>query len=91
VRPSECLPGPVDDRVDRPGRETDPEQLSGELGRVAAGDTVADRERHDRCLQPRPERRLRQPPGRLGACPGGALRAADTVQAMLGHPDRDWR
>ena len=57
VRRGERLTGALDDRVDRPGRELDPEQLPRELGRVAAGDTVADRERHDRGLQPRPERR----------------------------------
>ncbi len=29
--------------------------------------------------------------GKLGACPSGALGAADTVQPMLGHTDRDRR
>jgi hypothetical protein len=46
----------MDDRVDRPGRQLNPEQLAGELGRVAARDTIADGECHDRGLQPRPER-----------------------------------
>jgi hypothetical protein len=91
VRAGERLPGPLDDRVDRSGRDLDSEQLPGELGRVAAGDTVPDRERHDRCLQPRPERRPWQLAGKLGTCAGGALRAAHTVQPMLGHADRDRR
>ena len=51
VRRGERLTGALDDRVDRPGRELDPEQLAGELGRVTAGDAVADRERDDRRLQ----------------------------------------
>src|SRR6266545_2784418 len=55
------------DRVDRAGRELDPEQLAGELGRVAARDPVADSERHDRGLQSRPERRPRHLAGKLGA------------------------
>ena len=91
VRPGERLPGTVDDRVDRPGRELDAEQLPRELGRVAAGNTVSDRERHDRCPQPRPERRPWQLTGKLGPCPGGAPRATDTVQPMLGHTDRGRR
>ena len=90
VGAGERLPGALDDLVDRPGRELDAEQLPGELGRVAARDTVPDRERHDRGLQPRPERRPRLA-GKLGPRPGRALRAADTVQPMLGHPDRDRR
>src|SRR6266511_2352440 len=73
---SECLPGPLDDRVDRAGRELDPEQLAGELGRVAARDPVADSERHDRGLQSRPERRPRHLAGKLGAGRAGACGAA---------------
>jgi hypothetical protein len=91
VRPRQRLPGPLDDRVDRACRDLDPAQLAGEFGRVAARDTVADRERHDRGLQPRPERRPRHPDGKLGPRAGGALRAADTVQPMLGHPHSDRR
>jgi hypothetical protein len=86
VRAGERVAGPLDDLVDRPARELDPEQLPGELGRVAAGDTVADRERHDRCLQPRPERRPRHLAGKLGPCRDGALRATHAVQPMLGQP-----
>ena len=56
VRRGERLTGALDDRVDRPGRELDPEQLPGELGRVTARDAVAYRERDDGGLQPRPER-----------------------------------
>jgi hypothetical protein len=88
---SECLPGPLDDRVDRPGRELDPEQLAGELGRVAARDPVADRERHDRGLQSRPERRPRHLAGKLGAGRAGACGAAHSAQPVLGHPHRERR
>jgi hypothetical protein len=91
VGPGERVPGALDDRVDRSGREFDPEQLPGEFGRVAARDTVADRERHDGCLQPRPERRPRNISRKRGACPGRARGAAETVQAMLDDPDRDRR
>jgi hypothetical protein len=90
VGAGERLPGPLDELVDRPGRKLDPEQLAGELARVTPRDTVADRERHERGLQPRPERRLR-PTGKLGTGSSGALRAADTMQSMLAHPDRDLR
>src|SRR5262249_14534447 len=47
VRRGQCVAGPLDDRVDRPGRKLDPEQLPREFGRVAAGDTVAAREGPD--------------------------------------------
>ena len=83
--------GALDDRVDRAGRQLDPEQLARELGRVAAGDTVADGERHDRCLQPRPERRPRQRAGKLGPRRGGTAGAADAVQPVLAHAHRDRR
>ena len=48
-----------------------------------------------RASRPRPAAAARTPTaaprGKLGACPGRALRAADTVQPMLGDPDRDRR
>jgi hypothetical protein len=91
VRRGERLAGALDDRVDRTGRQLDPEQLPRELGRVAAGDTVAHGERHDRGLQPRPERRAGHAGGKLGPGLGSTLAATDTVQPMLGHPDRDRR
>ena len=86
----ERFPGPLDHLVDRPGRDLDAEQLAGELGRVAARDTVSDRERHDRRLEPGAERRPCRP-GKLGVRVGLALRAAHTVESVLGHPDRDRR
>jgi hypothetical protein len=49
-------PFTLHDRVYRPGRDLDPEQLPRELGRVATRDAVTYRERDDRRLQPRPER-----------------------------------
>ena len=79
------------DRVDRAGGQLDAEQLARELGRVAARDTVSDRERDDRRLQAGPERRPRQLAGKLGPSRGRALRAADAVQPMLAHAHRDRR
>ncbi len=90
VRGGERLAGALDDRVHRPGRDLDPEQLAGELGRVTARDALTHRERDDRRLQPRPERPPR-PGGRLGRGHSRAPRAAHPVQPMLGHPDRDRR
>src|SRR6266542_3144615 len=74
-----------------PVESSTPNSSRRELGRVAAGDTVPDRERHDRRLQPRPERRPRHLAGKLGSRPGGAPRAAHAVQPMLGHDDRGRR
>jgi hypothetical protein len=91
VRAGERLAGPLDDRVDRAGRQLDPEQLPGELGRVAARDTVADGEGHDRGLQPRPERRAGHTGWKLGPRLGGADRAAQPVQAVLADPHRHRR
>ena len=82
----ERLPGPLDDRVDRPGRQLDPEQLPRELGRVAARDAVAHGERHDRCLQPRAERRPRHPAGKLG--PGRGARSRGSRQRVAGTRSR---
>ena len=86
----ERLAGALDDRVHRPGRDLDPEQLPGELGRVTTRHAVAHRERDDRCLEQRPERQPRLG-GRLGRGHGRALRAAHPVQPMLAHPYRDRR
>jgi hypothetical protein len=91
VGAGERLSGTLDHPVDRAGRELDAEQLPGELARVAARNAVADRERHDRCLQPGPERRARHPDGKLGPRAGVTLGAADAVQPMLGHPHSDRR
>jgi hypothetical protein len=79
VGAGERVAGALDDRVDRPGRQLDPEQLLGELGRVTARDAVSDRERDDGGLQPRPERRPRHLAGKLGPGRGGAVGAADGV------------
>jgi hypothetical protein len=90
VRCGQRITGALDDRVHCPGRDLDPEKLTGELGRVTTRDTVADRERDDSGLEPRPEcpPRLER---RLGCRDRCALRAANPVQPMLGHPDRDRR
>ena len=73
------------DRVDRAGREPDPEQLMCELGDVAARDPVTRRQRHDRGLQVRPERRCADAIRHGGRGLGVALRAAQPVRAMLEH------
>ena len=78
VRRGERIAGALDDRVHRPGRELDPEKLTGELGRVTTRDTVADRKRDDSGLESRPER----PPRldrRLGCRERRALRTAHPV------------
>jgi hypothetical protein len=90
VRGGERLAGALHDRVYPPGRERDAEQLASEFARVRARDAVTHRERDDRRLQPRPERPPR-PGGRLGRRHRHALRAADPVQPVLAHPDRDRR
>jgi hypothetical protein len=90
VRRGERLAGPLDDRVDRPGRKLDAEQLAGELGGGATGDPVAHRERDHRSLEPRPERPPRRR-GSLGRRDRRALRTADAVQPILGHPNRGRR
>ena len=66
-------------------------QHSRELGRVAPRDTVPDRERHDRGLQPRPERRARNTGRELSARPGRTLGAAHSVKPMLSDLERDRR
>jgi hypothetical protein len=55
VRRRERLAGALDDRVERPGGELEPEQLIDELDGVAAGGAVADGERGNRHLQARTE------------------------------------
>ena len=79
------------DRVDSPDRQPDPEQLPGELGQVTARDPVARGQRHDRGLQPRPERRVGDRGREAGGRPAVAARAAQTVRPMLGHDHRDRR
>ena len=56
MRAGERLRGALADRVNRAGRQLHPEQVPGELGDPAPGDTVTGGQRHDRGLQPRPER-----------------------------------
>src|SRR6266511_1376102 len=85
------VPGALHDRVDGAGRKLDTEQLARELGAVATGDAVSDRERGDRCLQPRPERAPCNLGGTLGARLPPAVRASEPVQAVLADDDRDRR
>jgi len=75
----ERLTRPLHDRVDRPGRKLAAEHLTGQLDRVAAGDTVADRERGEGCLEAWTECAARHLGRRLGARFGGAVRAARPV------------
>ena len=78
------------DRVDAAGRQPRAEQLARQLAGAAAGDPVARGQRHDRCPQPRPERRAPDPARQLGGRPGATTRAAQPSGAMLDqqHADR---
>ena len=55
------------DRVDRAGREPRAEQLLAQLDHVTARDPIADRQGHDRRLQPGPERAASDLGRQLGA------------------------
>ena len=69
-------------RVDRADRDPDAEQLPEQLAHVPPRDPVTRRQRHDRGLQPRPERRLaNHPEPRAG--PLLASRAPQPMGAML--------
>src|SRR6266545_8145574 len=89
--PCERLTGALHERVDGTGRQVGAKQVAHQLDGVAAGDAVPDRERGDRRLKPRPERRAGVASGKLGARLGGTGRAAQPVQAVLRHRDRDRR
>ena len=91
VRLEERARGAPADRFDSPHRQADPEQVAGKLGHVAARDPVARGQRHDRRLQPRPERRAGELGRELRGRPAFAARAAQTVAAMLGDHHRDRR
>src|SRR6266540_1947035 len=90
VRLGERAARALADRVDRPDREPDREQLAGQLAHVAAGDTVARGHGHDRGLQLRAEGRSRNLRGQGGTRSAPAARAAQPMRAMLAHdhPDR---
>src|SRR6266511_5266064 len=90
VRLGERAARALADRVDRPDREPDREQLAGQLAHVAAGDTVARGHGHDRGLQLRAEGRSRNLRGQGGTRSTPAARAAQPRRAMLAHdhPDR---
>ena len=62
VQVGERLPGAVHDRVDRPVASSTPNS-SRASSVVSRRETRLRGERHDRCLQPRPERRPRHPAG----------------------------
>jgi hypothetical protein len=57
IRASQRLGCALADRVRGPGRERHPEQITRQLGDPAAGDPICRGQRHDRRLQPGPERR----------------------------------
>ena len=90
VRAGQQSAGPLADLIDRADRDPNPEVLEQQLRHVAAGDPVACRQRDDRGLQPRPERRLaNHPKHSAGSLP--ASRTAQTMRAMLGIEDRGRR
>jgi hypothetical protein len=85
----ERLSGVLHDGVDRARGDRGSEELSDELDRVAAGDAVAHREGGDRRLQARAEGAPGHGGRQRGARHGAALRAAQTLEAVLAHRDRD--
>ncbi len=91
LRLCERLAHMLHDRVERPGRKLDSEQLAHQLGAVAAGDAVANRERRDGRLQARPEGAMWHVGRQLGTRLGSTGRAAQPMQTVLGHGDRDRR
>jgi hypothetical protein len=87
----ERVAGALQDRLDAARAEPRREQLLAALDDIAARDPVAHRQRHDRRLQPGPERARgdlrRQPAGLADA----AVRAAHALTAVLGHACRHHR
>ena len=92
VRRGERLPGALDDRVDRPGRQARPRTAPARARSCRGGRHGCGR----RASRPRPAASARTPSrdtpaGSSARVWVGALGAAHTVQPMLGHPDRDRR
>jgi hypothetical protein len=85
MRAGECRRRALTDLIDTTDRESDPEQLSGQLRHVATGDAIARGHAHDRGRKPRTEGRaadlLAQHRGGLCA----TARAAQAVRAVLGQ------
>lgn len=77
--------GTLQDRVDRPGRDSRGKQLLAQLDGVTARDPVADRERDDGRLQARPERALGNPGQQRAGAPSTAARTRDALAAVLDH------
>jgi hypothetical protein len=90
VRAGQRLGGSLADRIDRAGRQRDAEQVPGELADPSARDSMPGGQRHDRRLQPRPERAAADRVWQSGAGPCATVPAAQLVSAMLGpnHADR---
>ena len=75
----------------QPGAAGAAEQLAHQLDCVAAGDTIADHERGNGCLQARTEGAARHRGRKLGTRLAPALAATHPVQTVLGHPHGDRR
>jgi len=85
---------PADTReycIDGTARHTCLEELFHELDRVTARQTVADRQRRDRCLQPWPEMTGSDIAGKQPRAASAAARTAHTLATMLDDTDRDHR
>ncbi len=91
VRLGQRLPRALHDRVDSAGRDASAKQLPHELRRVAAGDPVSDRQGRDGGLQSRPESAARNVGRDLRAGAAAAVGAAQTVEPVLAHNDRERR
>ena len=90
VRAGQRFGGALADRVGRAGRERDPEQIASQFADTAPRDPVRGGQRHQRRLQPRPERRGADLVRQGGAGPCATVPTAQLVRAMLAeeHTDR---
>jgi hypothetical protein len=91
VRASQSVRRALADRVGRAGTERDAEQIARELDDPPPRDTVRGGQRHQRRLQPRPERRPGNVLRQASAGPRAAVPAAQLMRAMLAEENADRR
>jgi hypothetical protein len=87
----ERVSGPRQDLINRANTDPRAGQLLTQFDRVTTRNAVADRERRDRRLQPRPERALSDLGGQLAGSLAPTARATQPLALMLDQPDRELR